>query len=95
LGGELDHGHTDNGGSAVFAAVAWFNQWITEIAVTNLRVIYKWGFIRRHTAEMNMGKVESVTVSQTILGRLLNYGSIPYGQKIERIEGTGTCASSA
>ncbi len=58
------------------AARAWFDQWITEIAVTNLRVIYKKGFIRRHTAEMNMEKVESVTVDQPFWGRLLGYGTV-------------------
>src|SRR6185312_10046581 len=38
---------------------AWFVRWITEIAVTNRRIIYKRGFITRHTAEMNMDKVAS------------------------------------
>src|ERR1019366_7172037 len=37
-----------------FIARAWFRRWVTEIAVTNLRVILKRGFIRRHTIEMNM-----------------------------------------
>ncbi len=60
----------------VYGAKAWFEQWITEIAVTNDRVIYKKGFIRRHTAEMNMEKVESVTVDQTIWGRIFGYGTI-------------------
>src|SRR5262249_2534606 len=55
---------------------AWFDQWITEIAVTNLRVIYKRGFIRRYTAEMSLTKVESVTITQSILGRLLDSGPI-------------------
>jgi len=68
--------------AACLAAVAWFNQWITEIAVTNLRVIYKHGFIRRHTAEMNMDKIESVTVTQSMMGRMLDYGSI-------HVRGTG------
>lgn len=48
----------------------------TEIAVTTRRVIQKRGLIRRQTGEMNMEKVESVIVDQTILGRLLGYGSI-------------------
>src|SRR4051812_46178230 len=30
---------------------AWFTRWTTEIAVTNRRVIYKRGFIRRITIE--------------------------------------------
>jgi uncharacterized membrane protein YdbT with pleckstrin-like domain len=55
---------------------AWFLQWTTEIAVTNLRVIQKRGFIRRVTGEMNMNKVESVIVDQTLFGRLFDYGSI-------------------
>ena len=55
---------------------AWFERWITEIAITNLRIILKRGFIRRHTIEMNMDKVESVDVDQSLLGRLLNYGDI-------------------
>ena len=55
---------------------AWFIRWITEFAVTNRRVIYKRGFINRHTEEMNMDKVASVDVDQSILGRLLDYGSV-------------------
>jgi uncharacterized membrane protein YdbT with pleckstrin-like domain len=55
---------------------------MTEIAVTTHRVIYKTGFIRRYTAEMNMDKVESVDVVQPLLGRLLDYGSV-------RVRGTG------
>ena len=35
---------------------AWFIRWITEFSVTDRRVIYKRGFINRHTAEMNMIK---------------------------------------
>ena len=55
---------------------AWFIKWTTEIAVTNLRVIQKRGFIRRVTGEMNMDKVESVIVDQSIPGRIFDYGSI-------------------
>ena len=51
-------------------------RWTTEIAVTNQRVILKTGLIRRDTVEINMPKVESVDVRQSILGRLLNYGTV-------------------
>jgi len=68
--------------AAAVAFADWFNQWTTEIAVTNRRIIYKRGFIRRHTAEMNMDKVESVVVDQSVLGRLLDYGTI-------HVRGTG------
>jgi uncharacterized membrane protein YdbT with pleckstrin-like domain len=61
---------------------AWFRRWTTEIDVTDRRIVYKRGFIKRHTVEMNMDKVESVDVDQSIFGRLLNYGDIT-------IRGTG------
>ena len=47
-------------GFAVLIAIKeWLEQWITEIAITDRRVIYKTGLIRRQTAEMNMDKIES------------------------------------
>jgi uncharacterized membrane protein YdbT with pleckstrin-like domain len=55
---------------------AWFRRQITELSVTNHRVIYKTGFLRRHTVEMNMDKVETVNVDQSIWGRILGYGTI-------------------
>ena len=61
---------------------AWFKRWTTEIDATDRRIVYKCGFIRRHTVEMNMDKVESVDVDQSVLGRMLNYGDIT-------IRGTG------
>jgi uncharacterized membrane protein YdbT with pleckstrin-like domain len=55
---------------------AWFYRMTTEIAVTDRRVIYKRGLVRRYTVEMHMDKVESVDVDQSIWGRLLNYGDV-------------------
>jgi membrane protein YdbS with pleckstrin-like domain len=55
---------------------AAINRRTTEIAVTNQRIISKCGLIRRDTIEINMQKVESVDVQQSILGRLLNYGTV-------------------
>jgi len=48
----------------------------SEFAITNKRIIIKVGFISRRTLEMNLGKVESVNVDQSILGRILGYGTI-------------------
>jgi uncharacterized membrane protein YdbT with pleckstrin-like domain len=55
---------------------AAINRWTTEIAVTDRRVILKRGLITRDTIEINLPKVESVDVRQSILGRLLNYGTV-------------------
>jgi uncharacterized membrane protein YdbT with pleckstrin-like domain len=62
--------------SVALLVVAWFKRWTTEIAVTDRRIIYKEGFIRRKTIEMHMDKVESVDVDQSILGRVFGYGDI-------------------
>ena len=57
-------------------ARAWFRRSVTEIVVTNMRVVFKSGFLSRRTIEMNMDKVESVDVDQSILGRIFNYGEV-------------------
>jgi uncharacterized membrane protein YdbT with pleckstrin-like domain len=62
--------------AVLFLIREWFGWWTTEVAVTNLRVIYKTGLIKRRTNEMNMDKVESVQVDQSILGRILDYGTV-------------------
>jgi hypothetical protein len=55
---------------------AWFVAGNTEIVVTNRRLIYKTGFIARDTVEMNLDKVESVLVQQSLLGRMLDFGTV-------------------
>ena len=76
---------------ALLAALqAWFMQSITELAITDRRVIYKRGFLSRRTIEMNMAKVETVDVQQSIFGRLLGFGTIRVrgtGQGIENLTG--------
>jgi uncharacterized membrane protein YdbT with pleckstrin-like domain len=62
--------------AAVSSLKAWFRRWTTEIDVTDRRVVYKRGFIRRHTVEINMDKVESVDVDQSVFGRVFDYGDI-------------------
>lgn len=71
----------------------WFQWWVTEIAVTNRRVIYKKGLIRRQTNEMNMDKVESVQIDQSILGRMLDYGNVTILGTGEGFETLRTIAS--
>ncbi|HEX3408470.1 MAG TPA: PH domain-containing protein [Caulobacteraceae bacterium] len=55
---------------------AWFRVANTEITVTNRRLIYKTGFLARDTIEMNLDKVESVLVEQTLIGRMLDFGRV-------------------
>lgn len=60
----------------IFFIAAAINVMSTELALTNKRVIAKFGFIRRQTIELNLGKVESIAVNQGIIGRMLNFGSV-------------------
>ena len=57
----------------IAAAIKYFT---TELAITNKRVIAKFGLISRSTIEINLQKIESIQVNQGILGRIFNYGSI-------------------
>ena len=70
-------------GAAILLARASFQRFITEIAITDCRVIYKTGFISRETDEMPLGKVENIEIKQSILGRLLDYGDVD-------VQGTGS-----
>ena len=79
--------------AVVLLVQEWLRWWITEIAVTNRRIIYKKGFIRRQTNEMNMDKVESVQVDQSILGRMLDYGTVTILGTGEGFETLRTIAS--
>ncbi|AEE26335.1 PH domain-containing protein [Francisella hispaniensis] len=55
----------------------------TEMAITNQKVIGKTGFISRNSIDLRFEKVESVKLSQGVLGRILNYGTIT-------VSGTGS-----
>jgi uncharacterized membrane protein YdbT with pleckstrin-like domain len=48
----------------------------TELVLTDRRIITKRGLISRNTVEMNLNKVESVHVDQSLMGRIFNYGDI-------------------
>lgn len=55
----------------------------TEVGITNQRVLLKTGLILRHTHEIPLSKIESVSLNQSILGRLLDFADID-------VKGVGT-----
>jgi uncharacterized membrane protein YdbT with pleckstrin-like domain len=59
----------------------------SEFWVSNKRVLVKSGFIKRNSFEIMLKKIEGIAVDQSILGRILNYGSIG-------IVGTGSSKES-
>ena len=60
----------------VFLVWAWIRVRSTELAITSRRIIAKFGFVKRHTVEINLEKVESLKVEQGVWGRFLNFGTI-------------------
>jgi len=48
----------------------------TELVVTSHRVVTVHGILNRHTTEIMISKIEGVQVMQSLLGRLLGYGTI-------------------
>ena len=81
------------GGAFLFAlllAWIWFCAYMkytgTDLAITNKRVICKFGFIRRKAYEINLDKVEGVVLKQSILGRIFDCSSII-------IRGTGSSSA--
>ncbi len=54
----------------------------TETAITSARVVLKKGVIAREAHEISIGKIETFTLDQSIIGRLLGFGTV-------KIIGTG------
>ena len=55
---------------------AFITKKTTELAITSKRIIVKVGLIRRNTIELNHDKVESFKINQTLLGRVLCFGTL-------------------
>lgn len=59
--------------TGIDSAIEYF---MSEIAVTNKRILIKIGFIRRATIEAPLQNIASIQVDQTFWGRIWGYGSI-------------------
>ncbi len=51
-------------------------KWTTHIGITNQRLLYKQGFIAIDLNGMPLSKIENIDSSQSILGRILGYGTV-------------------
>ncbi len=56
--------------------MAYIQQTSTELVVTNHRLIAKYGFVSRTTFEIIINRVAGVNFDQTVLGRMLGFGTI-------------------
>ena len=61
---------------ALWWAIRWLEMMTSEFAVTSVRLIFKGGLVARNTTEMLLSKVESISVTQSLPGRMLNYGDL-------------------
>ncbi len=52
------------------------NRSATEVAVTNKRVVAKVGVAARRTVELILSRVESIGVEESVMGRMLGYGTV-------------------
>lgn len=75
-------------GLPTFLGAAWlFYVFIiyesTELAITDRRIIVKRGVMSRSTSELYLNRVEGVEVEQSVIGRILKFGTVT-------INGVGT-----
>jgi uncharacterized membrane protein YdbT with pleckstrin-like domain len=69
--------------ATLFSAISALIRYATsEYGITNKRIMLKTGWINTNSLELFIDKIEAIYVDQTILGRILNYGTL-------RIVGTG------
>lgn len=52
------------------------HMWTTEVVVTTSRMVLKLGLIARSTKEVSLNKIEEISLQQSILGRIFNYGMV-------------------
>ncbi len=52
-----------------------------EIYLTSNKLIYRKGFFHRKTFEFDCSKLESITIEQSVVGRILDYGDIRINEK--------------
>ncbi|MDD3370543.1 MAG: PH domain-containing protein [Alphaproteobacteria bacterium] len=76
-------GHILTGVALFFSVIGFFHMIIamirqsaTELAITNKRLIAKYGLVSRNTFEIMANRVTGANFDQTIMGRLLGYGTI-------------------
>ncbi len=55
---------------------AYIRQTSTELAITNKRIIAKYGFISRTTFEIMITRITGANFDQTVIGRMLDFGTI-------------------
>jgi uncharacterized membrane protein YdbT with pleckstrin-like domain len=72
---------------AIVSAVgAWVQSGATQLALTDSRVVGKIGIIRQQSIDVPLQKIDGVRVDQSLLGGVLNYGTIYVGNTTHAVK---------
>jgi uncharacterized membrane protein YdbT with pleckstrin-like domain len=59
-----------------FCGEAWIRYLTISYTLTNMRIIRKRGLIFVQIIDMSLSRIESATMGQSLIGRMLNYGDV-------------------
>jgi hypothetical protein len=57
----------------------WFSYWKSEITLMDRRLVFHTGFLSRRSGELPLENVESIYISEPLLGRVCGYGTVCEG----------------
>lgn len=60
----------------VWSGYSFWNLYLTEMLITNLRVVRKTGLVYQSIKEIGIFNIDSVEVRQSVLGRMFNCGTV-------------------
>lgn len=60
----------------VWSGYSFWNLLLSEMFMTNLRVVRKTGLLQQTIKEIGISHIDSVEVRQSVLGRMFNYGTV-------------------
>ncbi len=66
---------------ALLFPIGWFGWeflqwWAEEYLITTSRVVQTEGLVNKHTKDSALEKINDITLNQSVLGRILNYGDL-------------------
>jgi uncharacterized membrane protein YdbT with pleckstrin-like domain len=66
---------------ALLFPIGWFGWeflqwWAEEYLITTHRVVQTEGLVNKHTRDSALEKINDITLNQSVLGRILNYGDL-------------------
>jgi uncharacterized membrane protein YdbT with pleckstrin-like domain len=66
---------------ALLFPIGWFGWellqwWAEEYLITTTRVVQTEGLINKHTKDSALEKINDITLNQSVVGRILNYGDL-------------------